>query len=136
MAPPARDGGLLEFHRAALIAALAVGCRAAQPAPPGIPSGDGRLTVEVWNASARPGLARQATRTLRAAGIDVVGVGTATAPQDSTRILVRRGAAAAGERVRQALGTGRVSLAPDSTRLLDVSVFLGPDFTPHLPFHP
>lgn len=98
-----------------------------------------RVTVEVLNASGRPGHARGGTRLLRRAGIDVVYFGNAppgTGALDSTRILVRRGTADAGDQVRRALGVGRVSVEPDSARLLDVSVLLGADFAPRLEFHP
>jgi hypothetical protein len=98
-----------------------------------------RVTVEVFNASGRPGLARVGTRVLRRVGIDVAGVGNAPGGEgtlDTTRILVRRGPLAAGAAIRKALGVGRVLLQPDSTRLLDATVFLGGDFSPHLEFHP
>ena len=98
-----------------------------------------RITVEVLNASGRPGLARVGTRMLRRQGIDVVGAGNAPdteRPLDTTRIIVRRGSAAAGTAIREALGVGRVLLQRDSTRLLDASVFLGGDFSPRLEFHP
>jgi hypothetical protein len=98
-----------------------------------------RITVEVLNASGTPGLARGGTRVLRRAGIDVVYLGNAPADVgtlDSTRILVRRGDAAAGARVREALGVGRVEAAPAPERLLDVSVLLGADFAARLQRHP
>lgn len=98
-----------------------------------------RVTVEVLNASGRPGLARVGTRVLRRQGIDVVGLGNAPGSEgtlDTTRIVVRRGTLAAGAAIHKALGVGRVVLQPDSTRLLDASVFLGSDFSPHLEFHP
>ena len=97
------------------------------------------ITVEVLNASGKPGLAKVATRLLRHAGIDVVAFGNApesVGTLDSTRIVVRRGTSDVGERVRQPLGVGHVSLQPDTTRLLDASVFLGADFAPRLDFHP
>ncbi len=98
---------------------------------------DGRVTVEVLNAGGRPGAARVGALTLRRAGLDVVYFGNAEAAAfDSTRIVVRRGNLAAGERVRTALKLGRVSLEPDSTRLLDVTVLLGRDFSPAFDFHP
>ena len=97
-----------------------------------IPGDRGRaITVEVLNASGRPGSARVATRVLRQAGIDVVFFGNATgasATLDSTRIIVRRGDPTVGERVRAALGQGRVEVELDSGKLLDVSVLLGTDF--------
>ena len=59
---------------------------------------------------------------------------------DSTQIIVRRGAAQTGQRVRAALGIGRVEIQLDSARLLDVSVLLGADFAAasraRLDFHP
>ncbi|HYK83410.1 MAG TPA: LytR C-terminal domain-containing protein [Gemmatimonadales bacterium] len=98
------------------------------------------MTVEVLNTRAEPGLARAATRRLRRAGLDVLTFGNAPAALgalDSTRIVVRRGPAAVGERVQRALGVGRVELQLDSARLLDVSVWLGADFaTRRLEFHP
>ncbi len=92
------------------------------------------LAVEVLNASGRAGDAKVGTRLLRRAGIDVVYFGNASPGDpasglDSTRIIVRRGAAKAGERVRAALGVGRVEVQLDSARLLDVSVLLGADFS-------
>ncbi len=89
--------------------------------------------MEVLNASGRPGLARAATRVLRHAGVDVLTFGNAPdagGGLDSTRIVVRRGGADVGARVRAALGAGRVAVALDSARLLDASVLLGRDFAP------
>ena len=84
-----------------------------------IPGENGpHVRVEVLNASGKPGLAKIATRLLRQAGIDVVAFGNAA------------------DRVRAALGVGRVTVQLDSTRLLDASVFLGADFAPRLKFHP
>lgn len=98
------------------------------------------ITVEVLNASGRPGDARVGTRLLRRAGIDVVYFGNAGENGlDSTRIIVRRGAERVGQRVRAALGQGRVEIQLDSSKLLDVSVLLGADFSPRgsrLDFHP
>lgn len=98
------------------------------------------ITVEVLNASGRIGDARVGTRLLRRAGIDVVYFGNAGENGlDSTRIIVRRGSAKVGERVRAALGQGLVEIQLDSSKLLDVSVLLGADFSPpgsRLDFHP
>jgi hypothetical protein len=59
---------------------------------------------------------------------------------DSTRIIVRRGTTQAAERVRAALGQGRIEVDLDSSKLLDVSVLLGADFAsaarPLFDFHP
>jgi hypothetical protein len=103
--------------------------------------GDGApaITVEVLNAGGHGGEARQATRLLRNAGLDVVFFGNASGGNDSTRIIVRRGSRDVGERVRAALGVGTVAVGLDSSRLLDVSVLLGADFVARaqsLDFHP
>ena len=83
----------------------------------------GRVIVEVLNAGGRPGAARVGARTLRRAGIDVVYFGNAeSGTLDSTRIVVRRGDQAAAQRVRSALKAGRITVEPDSTRLLDITV--------------
>ena len=111
---------------------------------PGEGPGAPRITVEVLNASGKPGLARTGMRVLRRAGIDVITFGNAPASLgtlDSTRITVQRTAPGAGERVRRALGVGRVEIELDSTRLLDARVLLGADFCPPSPprrleFHP
>ncbi|HYU08953.1 MAG TPA: LytR C-terminal domain-containing protein [Gemmatimonadales bacterium] len=122
------------------VAALVAGCGGdGAPAHP-IPGDRGAaITVEVLNANGRAGDARVGTRLLRDAGIDVVYFGNASEHGlDSTRIIVRRGAAKVGERVREVLGQGRVLVELDSSRLLDVSVLLGADFSPgaRLNFHP
>jgi hypothetical protein len=109
---------------------------AARPAVPRpaerriVPGEDGRVVVEVLNASGETGLARLATRRLRDAGLDVVYYGSDTADAlDSTEVLLRRGDASAAERVRGALGTARAARpAPDPTRLVDVTVRVGRDF--------
>ncbi|MCU0620697.1 MAG: LytR C-terminal domain-containing protein [Gemmatimonadales bacterium] len=100
-----------------------------------VPSAEARVTVEVLNASGQSGAARTAARMLRRQGLDVVYTGNA-APVDSTRVLVRRGDRKAGERVRSALGGGSVRELADSTRHVDVSVLLGPDFVGPTEVHP
>ena len=143
MAARAGNGGVLERARLALILALglASACRhRTLPQAFAIPGDTGpALTVEVINTTGKSGLARSGTRLLRAAGIDVVNYfASSDKPLDSTRIVVRRGTAATGERVRAVLKVGRVIVQPDSTRLVDVSVLLGADFAARAPldFHP
>ena len=142
MAAAPRNGGVLERVGVALVALLlALGACGRDAAPAhAVPGDHGQaIVVEVLNASGRPGSARVGTRVLRRAGIDVVYFGNAPAVMgiiDSTRIIVRRGSASVGDRVRQALGTGRVEIQPDSARLLDASVLLGADFAPRQDFHP
>ena len=132
--------------RRLIAVALLAACGGGTPQARPIPGDHGpAITVEVLNASGRLGEARVGTRLLREAGIDVVYFGNAPASEnggrlDSTRIIVRRGAAKVGERVRDALGQGTVEVQLDSTKLLDVSVLLGADFATSprrsLDFHP
>ena len=95
-----------------------------------IPSAEARILVEVLNATARPSLARAATRVLRRRGLDVVFFGNADggAPSDSTRVIARRSDRAAAERVARALGQGVVSTRADTLRRVDVTVVLGEDY--------
>jgi hypothetical protein len=72
---------------------------------------------------------------LRRQGLDVVFLGNA-ATVDSTEVVVRGGAAEAGERVRAALGQGRLRSKADPTRHVDVSVILGPDYREPDEVHP
>ena len=130
------------MKRLALVPLLALACGGGSNQGHPIPGDRGpAITVEVLNATGRPGTARIGTRLLRRAGIDVVYFGNAPETGlDSTRIIVRRGSTSLGERVRSALGSGRVEVQLDSTRLLDVSVLLGADFTASrggaVDFHP
>ena len=114
-----------------------IGCGGGSNQTHPIPGDKGAaITVEVLNAGGRPGSARIGTRILRQAGIDVVYFGNAvetTGALDSTRIIVRRGEAKVGERVRAALGQGRVAVQLDGSKLVDVSVLLGADFAPSRP---
>jgi hypothetical protein len=117
---------------AALIVIIAwrLAVRGPRPATGDLPIPGERVpyVVEVLNGTGADGLARGVTRRLRHQGIDVVSFGSATVGgTDSTLVIVRRGDTAAGLVVRRALGLGRVTFAPDSTLLLDVTVLLGRD---------
>ncbi len=101
-----------------------------------IPSPDRRITIEILNGTRRQGLARVATRVLRERGIDVVFFGNADSVADSTRVLVRRGDPGRGKDVVEALGIGRLRIAPDTLRRVDATVILGEDYRPKLPLHP
>jgi len=119
-------------HALVTLVVLAAGCGGDSTRERPIPGDRGpAITVEVLNANGRAGDARIGTRRLRRAGMDVVYFGNAGENGlDSTRIIVRRGVEQVGERVRAALGQGRVEVQLDSTKLLDVSVLLGLDFHP------
>ena len=133
---------------AIVVAALAAGGaywaghRADAPAPPdtaaraSAPAGV-RITVEVINTTTVRGLARRATLLLRDAGFDVVRYAGESAPSDSTRVVARSGHLEWAQAVAKALGGAIVESRPDSSRYLDVSVFLGANWRPPpQPFYP
>lgn len=102
-----------------------------------IPGEGEHIVVEVLNTTETDGLAREITRRLRRAGIDVVSFGSSRErPVDSTTILIRRGDSTAALRVREALGLGRIRAEPDGRLLLDASVLLGPDAARAIDIHP
>lgn len=90
-----------------------------------------RIRVEVLNAGGREGSAEAATQRLRDSGFDVVFFGNApTFGRDTSVVLARRGGLAAAVGVADALQIPAVRSAPDSTLLVDVSVWLGTDWPP------
>ena len=101
-----------------------------------VPGGDDKPIVEVLNASGRQGLARVGTRAIRRGGLDVVFFGNADTTTDSTRLIVRRGSRESAEEVKKILGAGKIEVAPDSTRRVDVTVLLGADWKAPAEMHP
>ncbi len=92
--------------------------------------------VEVLNGTRRQGVARTATRMLRARGVDVVFLGNADSAETRTRVIVRRGDPGRAGIVVGVLGAGKIVIEPDTFRRVDVSVILGEDFRPRLEIHP
>ena len=101
-----------------------------------IPGGEHGVTVEVLNATQRHGLARTATRELRAAGLDVVYFGNDARQRKASAVVVRRGEAARGDTVAHVLRISHITSEPDTLRRVDVTVYLGADFVPSAPLHP
>lgn len=96
-----------------------------------------RIRVEVLNASPRRGMARLATMHLRDRGFDVVAVGNASEPRDSTLIIDHAGEPEWAALISEALGGGTIESRPDSSRYVDVTVLLGRAWRPPAePFYP
>ena len=110
---------------AALLVAPPTPSPARVVAPP-----DVRIRVQVLNATSTRGLARRATVFLRDRGFDVVDVATAAGRRDSTLVVDRSGHLEWAALVSKALGAGHVESRPDSSRYLDVTVFVGRDWAP------
>lgn len=90
-----------------------------------------RVVVRVVNATGIRGLARRATLWLRDFGYDVVDFDSAPKlARQETIIEVHTGHDAWGERVRKAMGVGRVTTRPDTSRYVDLTVFVGSDWQP------
>ena len=101
-----------------------------------VPDGQ-RVRVEVFNASAHRGLGRRAMLYLRDQGFDVVSLGTQPGARDTTLVVGRGTHVLWARLVARALGTARVQARPDSSRDVDVSVYLGSTWRPPAqPFYP
>jgi hypothetical protein len=94
------------------------------------------LRIEVLNGTTRDGLARVATRQMRRAGYDVVFYGSTDNPVKVSLVLARRVERDAAREVASALGIDSVLVARDTTRRVDVSVWLGDDYRPKPELHP
>ncbi len=94
-----------------------------------------RITVRILNGCGEEGLALKATHYLRRfERFDVVEMKNAPSFDcEETEVVALTRNRDAAVRVRDALGFGRVVLAPDSTEMLDVSVTLGSDSRKRLP---
>ena len=97
-----------------------------------------RIRVQVVNTTSIRGLAGRATRLLRDRGFDVVELGTAGPPRDSTLVLDRSGHPAWASTIAKILGpAARAEARADSSRYLDVTVLLGRSWrAPAEPLHP
>lgn len=94
------------------------------------PSQD-RVRVRVLNASGIRGYARRATLAIRDRGFDVVEYDTEQgASRSETLIVSHTGHGAWADRLRRALGGGRIEARPDSLRYVDLTVFVGRDWQP------
>lgn len=97
-------------------------------APP--PGGRDRVRVEVLNAGGQSGMALRATDYLREHGIDVVSWGNASEfSEDPSAVVDRVGDAALAAWLGETLGIESVSTQPDSSRLVEATVRLGPEWT-------
>jgi hypothetical protein len=91
------------------------------------------VTVEVLNSGKVTGAARVGTILLRHAGLDVVDYGDAgesLTGRSHNQVLVRRSDTTGAGRVVEALGGADIIDAPDPSRLVDLTVLLGKDFSP------
>ena len=94
----------------------------------------GRVRVSVLNAGGKSGVAQGATDLLRDSGLDVVHWGNDAEFFDSaSRVVDRVGDTILARRVADVLGIGLVLSDPDSTKLVEVTVKLGPEWTAPTP---
>jgi hypothetical protein len=96
-----------------------------------------RVSVELFNATKTRGLGRRAVMYLRDHGYDVVTWGTTPELRDTTVVIDRSGHLDWARLVARALGAARVETHLDSSRYVDVSVFIGSTWRPPAqPFYP
>jgi hypothetical protein len=96
-----------------------------------------RVSVELFNATRTRGLGRRAVMYLRDHGYDVVTWGTTPDLRDTTVVIDRSGHPEWARLVARTLGAARVETHPDSSRYVDVSVFIGSSWRPPpQPFYP
>jgi polyisoprenyl-teichoic acid--peptidoglycan teichoic acid transferase len=91
-------------------------------------AGSATVKVKVWNATARSGLALEATRRLRAAGFDVLEWGNYNGRQLRTRVLDRMGDIEKANSVARELGADFVLSDVNPKLQTDVEVILGDDY--------
>lgn len=101
-----------------------------------VPEGT-RIRVEVINVSAERGLARRGMLALRDAGFDVVGFSSATDQPDTTLVIDRTGHPQWAQLAARVLGNAPVTARPDSSRYVDLTIWLDRRWRPPAePFHP
>lgn len=95
------------------------------------PPGDrARVRVEVLNGGGKSGMALQATDFLRRHDVDVVSWGNAASFSDEpSEVIDRVGDPALLEWLGGTLGIPSVSVGIDSTRLVEATVRLGPEWS-------
>ena len=114
---------------------LMAGCTGGEDTRPALPEEDlpsaqgERIRVEVLNGGGRAGMARLATEELRDRGFDVVYFGNGS-PVEASVVLDRVGRPDLARDVARGLGVERVLSEADSSRFVDVTVHLGPDWGP------
>lgn len=86
------------------------------------------ITINVWNASGKGGLAYKVTRKLRKAGYDVVDWGNYAAEQLQTRVVDRRGKIGHARAVSETMGVDNYHSEPNPRVMVDVEVILGQNF--------
>ena len=93
--------------------------------PPGI-----RVRVRVINTTPVAGLARRATLVLREFGYDVVEFETGKGTRIGTVIEIHTAHPEWATRLQRAMGVGAIESRPDTSRMVDLSVFVGTDWRP------
>ena len=92
---------------------------------------EGRVRVEVLNVGEVAGMAREATRALRAGGFDVVDFRNARRfdPERSSQVIDRVGRTDLARAVAERLGIDNVQSDPNPNLYVDVTVVLGREWT-------
>lgn len=93
--------------------------------------GEQAIRVIVYNGAGVPGIAGQAAQQLIRSGFRVIDTKNAERfDYKTTEITVKRGDRVRGDKVREALGTGTVSVEISTADVTDVIVVIGKDYKP------
>ena len=89
-----------------------------------------RITVEVWNASGRKGVALDVARVLRKEGFDVVKWGNYSSRQKRTMVRDKRGDTKNARKISTVLAANRIEVYTrvESNPLADMEVIIGEDY--------
>jgi LCP family protein required for cell wall assembly len=124
----------IEYQPAPEASALVSSAPAATPSAPSVPpevAAPARpVTVEVWNASGKKGLALDVVRQIRKAGFDVVKWGNYESRQKRTLVRDHRGNAEEARAIAASLSVQGVEIFTrvEASPLVDVEVILGEDY--------
>lgn len=128
---PGKPRGALWIPNRALASRIASMIVAGNPPieeTPDIAPQSDRITIKVWNAAGRTGLAYKTTRFLRRSGFDVVDWGNYPAVQTQTRVIGRKGDIGSARQVAERLGIDSYHSEPVRRAYVDVEVVLGTNF--------
>jgi LCP family protein required for cell wall assembly len=113
-----------------LAASVVLGADAEKGMPTVIVPQSERITVNVWNASGRAGMAYSVTKFLRRKGYDVMDWGNYATEQIPTRVIDRRGKIFNAQSVANDMGVENFHSEPNANSLVDVEVVVGSQFNP------
>lgn len=94
-----------------------------------VPSSGRRITVNVWNASGKKGMAYNVTRFLRREGYDVLDWGNYKTEEEATRVIDHTGEIITARILADTLGVQNYHSEPTTKAFVDVEVIIGRNYS-------